>query len=260
MTISEILKSGALKDSLNESQITDIENAFNEAVDLKAAQVANDILAEKELELQESYEEKELELVEQFKEHTDNFEQKMLEKLDGFIEKVVDDFMYESRELLEAEQKAAKSTALLKIFDNLIETAGVDTSKLVEGAKLSANSDYNRICEKYDAAVAERQELKAELAELKNKVLISEATEGMTLAEAEKFKKIASLLLEGEEDEEEAEEKVKNLKKSVSKNSDSDDEDEETDEDDEDSEDSKDVGSKKTNESLRRKKIDWSMF
>ena len=257
MTIAEILKSSALKDSLNESQVADIENAFNEAVELKAASMANDIITEKELELKESYEAKELELAENFKEHTDNFERKISEKLDAFLESTLQDFIDESRDLLEAETKARKSEAILAVFDNLIETAGVSAGSLVEKAQGNMSEDYNRICEKYDALVEERQELKTELVELRNKVLISEAVEGMNLVEAEKFKKIAELLIEGEEDEDKAKEKIENLKASKSdksKNSD----DEESDEEESDEDDT--PAKKKELKESRLNKRDWSRF
>lgn len=254
MTIAEILKSSALKDSLNESQVADIENAFNEAVELKAASIANDIITEKELELKESYEAKELELAESFKEHTDNFEQKITDKLDSFLESTLKDFIDESRDLLEAEVKARKSEAILAVFDNLIETAGVSAGEIVEKAQGNMSQDYSRICEKYDAIVEERQELKTELAALRNKVLIAEASEGLNLVEAEKFKRIAELLIEGEEDEEKAKEKLENLK--ASKDSkDSKDSDEDEDEDDDET-----PAKKKELKESKLNNRDWSRF
>lgn len=226
--ITDILKSSALKDSLNESQMAEIESAFNEAVDLKASQVANDIIAEKEISLKEEYEAKELELAEKFEEHSSNFEAKMLGKLDGFINEKIQEFIDESKELLEAEVNAKKSAAILSVFDNLISAAGVDASKIVESAKLAANGDYDRVCEKYDAIVAERAELKSQLSALRKEQIIAEATSGMNLVDAEKFKNIASLLLEADdcEDEEDAEavkDKVEKLKASQAKSKDSDD-------------------------------------
>lgn len=254
MTIAEILKSSALKDSLNESQVADIENAFNEAVELKAASIANDIITEKELELKESYEAKELELAESFKEHTDNFEQKITDKLDSFLESTLRDFIDESRDLLEAEVKARKSEAILAVFDNLIETAGVSAGEIVEKAQGNMGQDYNRICEKYDAIVEERQELKTELAALRNKVLIAEASEGLNLVEAEKFKRIAELLIEGEEDEEKAKEKLENLKASKdSKDSKDSDDDEDEDEDET-------PAKKKELKESKLNNRDWSRF
>lgn len=259
--ITDILKSSALKDSLNESQMAEIESAFNEAVDLKASQVANDIIAEKEISLKEEYEAKELELAEKFEEHTNNFEAKMLNKLDGFINERIEDFIAKSEELLEDEQKVAKAEALLKVFDNLIETAGVSVSKIVENGKIQANGDYDRVCEKYDAIVAERAELKSQLSALRKEQIIAEATSGMNLVDAEKFKNIASLLLEADdcEDEEDAEavkDKVEKLKASQAKSKDSDD-------DDKDGDDGEDK--KPTNEGYRGfardgGSHDWSNF
>lgn len=246
--IMDILKSSALKDSLNESQMTEIENAFNEAVELKAAQIADDILAEKTLELKESYEEKELQLAEEFKEHTDNFENKMIEKLDSFISENLEKFIDESRDLLEAKLNQEKTNALLSIFDNLIETAGVDAAELIENAKMRTDGSYDRLCEKYDALISERAQMKKDLISLRNKQLIQEATDGMNLVEAEKFKKVAELLVLNEEDEDCAKEKVENLKKSVKSNDDKDIDDEDAD---------NDKGSKKD---LKESKIDWSRF
>lgn len=255
--IKDILKSSVLKDSLNESQIVDIENAFNEAVDLKASQIANDIITEKELELKETLEIKTQELEEQFETHTNAYEEHLVEKVDEFITRELEKFLDESKDLLEAEAANAKSKAILSIFDSLIETAGIEVSSLVESGKSAAEFNYDRLAEKYDAAILEKSALKEELTELRNKVLISEATEGMNLMEAEKFKKIASLLLEEEEDEEKAKEKVDNLKKSVKKS-------QETDEDSEDSEDDdkEDVKESFRNARNTRKvsSIDWSRF
>lgn len=258
--ITDILKSSALKDSLNESQMAEIESAFNEAVDLKASQVANDIISEKEISLKEEYEAKELELVEKFEEHTNNFESKMISKLDGFINEKIEDFIAKSEELLENEQKVAKAEAILKVFDNLISTAGVSVSKIVENGRIQANGDYDRVCEKYDAIVAERAELKSQLSALRKEQIISEAASGMNLVDAEKFKNIASLLLESddcedEEDAEAAKDKVEKLKASQAKSKDSDDE-----------EDEGKADKKSTNESYRRGfarrggSHDWSNF
>lgn len=260
--IKDILKS-ALKDSLNESQLTEIEVAFNEAVDLKASQVANDIIAEKEIQLKEDYEAKELELVEKFEEHTSNFEDKMVERIGAFIEDKVQAFIDESQDLLEAEVDSAKSQAILSVFDNLISAAGVSASELVEKAQGNVSKDYDRICEKYDAIVSEKADLKAEISELKKAKIISEAAEGLNLVEAEKFKKIASLLVESDdcEDEDDCEKvkgKVEDLKKSVSKSK-SDDKDSK-DEDEDDKEDVKESFHKKVAAKRSGLGKDWSAF
>ena len=213
--IKDILKSSFLGESLNESQLIEIENAFNEAVELKAAQVADDIIAEKEISLKESYAEKEASLVEKFEDHSNAFEQKMIDKLDGFINSRLDKFIAESKSLLEAEVDASKSRAILSIFDNMIRTAGISTAKLVEKAQSSNTADYNRISEKYDAIVAERQKLINKLVEYRKQALINEYAEGLGLVSAEKFKRVAALVLENEDDEDIAKDKLANLKKSV---------------------------------------------
>ena len=227
--IKDILKSNdVLRESLNESQINEIEMAFNEAVDLRASQVANDIIAEKEISLKEEYEAKELELVEKFEEHTTNFEEKMVEKVGQFIEDKIQNFIDESQDLLESEIDSAKSQAILSVFDNLISAAGVSASELVEKAQGSVSNDYNRICEKYDIAVADLNELKIELSKLRKEAIINEVAQGMNLVDGAKFKNIASLLVENDdcEDDEDCEkvkDKVEQLKKSQSKSKDSDD-------------------------------------
>lgn len=250
MTFIEILKASGLKDSLNESQMTEIENTFNEAVDLKASEIADGIIAEKVLELKESYDEKQVQLAEEFKEHTDNFEKQMIEKMDSFIEENLTKFIDESRYLLEAELNEEKTNALLSIFDNLIETAGIDAVELAESGKNKADLNYNKLCEKYDALVSEKAQLKKELLTLRNKQIIQEASEGMSLLEAEKFRKVAELIILNEEDEECAKEKVKNLKKSVSKDDDTDD----------DTDGDKGTDDKDSKKDLKESKIDWSRF
>ena len=221
--ITDILKSSDLKDSLNESQMAQIEASFNEAVDLKAAMIANDIIAEKEIQLKEDYEAKELELIEKFEEHTSNFEDKMIEKISAFIDDKVQNFLDESTDALQNEVDSYKSHAILTIFDNMIKTAGVSAAKLVETASGDFSEDYERICEKYDAAVSEKQILIEKLVSYRKQALINEYAEGLGLVSSEKFKKIASLILENEDDEDEAKEKLDNLKKSVEKEGDSDD-------------------------------------
>lgn len=249
MTFIEILKASGLKDSLNESQMTEIEDIFNEAVDLKAAEIADGIIAEKVLELKESYDEKQVQLAEEFRIHTDNFENQMIEKLDSFIEENLQKFIDESKYLLESELNEEKTNALLSIFDNLIETAGIDAAELVENGRSKADLSYNRLCEKYDALVSEKTQLKKEVIALRNKQIIQEATEGMTLLEADKFRKIAELIVLNEEEEECAKEKVKNLKKSVSKDDPEDTDDTEADDTNKDSK-----------KDLKESKIDWSRF
>lgn len=264
--IKDILKSNdVLRESLNESQINEIEMAFNEAVDLRASQVANDIIAEKEISLKEEYETKELELVEKFEEHTANFESKMVEKVGQFIEDKVQSFLDESQDLLESEIDSAKSQAILSVFDNLISAAGVSASELVERAQGNVSKDYSRICEKYDIAVADKEALREEVSKLKKEAIINEAAQGMNLVDGVKFKNIASLLVENDdcEDDEDCEkvkDKVENLKKSVGKSKDSDDDDSKDPKDSKDDDDVKESYAARARAKRAGHGKDWSAF
>lgn len=238
--LDKILNQSDFKELLNEDLKHTLETSFNEAVELRANEIANNILKEKEDLLEQSFnekvelraaeiasesvEEQKIKLVEEFDAAKDELYETLLDKMDNFLQEQLDKFADAVANRLDESIASEKQKAILSIFDNLVETAGIDILKLQGCAVNETNNDYEELCEKYDRVVGELASSKIELEEYKFKVLIAEKTENMNLVEAEKFKKIASLVDRNSDYEKKLDALVESVK-SKSKNNDEDDED-----------------------------------
>ena len=185
-----------LFESLDEKVFTtelkaSLETSFNEAVELKSVELSEKIIEEKIEELQEKSEEFKAKLEEEAKQK----QEELLESVDTYLERVVDDFLEESKESLDESLKAEKSDMIIEAFDAMITAGGVDVAKIVE-AKESSEAE-NKLAEsvkKYDELVEENIQLSKENSKLLKIGIIQETAEGLSLVEAEKFKKLADIV------------------------------------------------------------------
>lgn len=238
--LDKVLSNDSFKDVLTESVKSEIESAFNEAVEIKAIEIANE-----QIELEK------IKLVEEFKEAKKELESKITENIDSFISEELSNFKDEVLEKLDAVVESEKAATLVSIFDNLVDVAG---SNILENY---ANKD-SELSDQFDKLVIENRELKAELAILQESKKIDELAANLNLVESEKFKKLASLVERGEG----FESKLEALFEACKKANDSEDSDSE-DSDSEDSKDSDSKDSKDIKESFKNKAgagINWANY
>ena len=240
--LDKILNNDQFK-ALNESTKAEIESAFNEAIEVKAAEIARE-----QIELEK------IQLVEDFKSAKEEFETELTEQMDEFIEECLGEIKESIEQKLDESIDIERSKAMLDIFDNLVECSSVDLIKVNEQALNENAENYNELKERYDELFSENYDLKKEVERHKVDAMINEATEGMNLVEREKFKSLAGLL----EVNSELESKLKVLAESVkSKKSDGDDDD---DDDDEDGKNKEDLKESTKFASRSGSNIDWSKF
>lgn len=238
--LDKVLSNDSFKDVLTESVKSEIESAFNEAVEIKAIEIANE-----QIELEK------IKLVEEFKEAKKELESKITENIDSFISEELSNFKDEVLEKLDSVVESEKAATLVSIFDNLVDVAG---SNILENY---ANKD-SELSDQFDKLVIENRELKAELAILQESKKIDELAANLNLVESEKFKKLASLVERGEG----FESKLEALFEACKKANDSEDSDSE-DSDSEDSKDSDSKDSKDIKESFKNKAgadINWANY
>lgn len=238
--LDKVLSNDSFKDVLTESVKSEIESAFNEAVEIKAIEIANE-----QIELEK------IKLVEEFKEAKKELESKITENIDSFISEELSKFKDEVLEKLDAVVESEKAATLVSIFDNLVDVAG---SNILENY---TNKD-SELSDQFDKLVIENRELKNELEILRESKKIDELAANLNLVESEKFKKLASLVERGEG----FESKLEALFEACKKANDSEDSDSE-DSDSEDSKDSDSKDSKDIKESFKNKAgagINWANY
>lgn len=231
--LDKVLSNDGFKDVLTESAKAEIESAFNEAVEVKAVEIASE-----QIELEK------IKLVEEFNEAKSEFESKVVESLDSFINEELSKFKDEVLERFDAVIESEKSDTLVTIFDNLVDVAG---SKILE----SYTNKDSELSDQYDKLVLENRDLRTQLADLQDAKKIDEMAASLNLVESEKFKKLANLIERGYDFDSKLESLFEACKK--------------TNEDDDsgDSDDSDDSKSKDVNESFKNKagaKISWDNY
>ena len=120
--LDKILNNDQFK-ALNESTKAEIESAFNEAIEVKAAEIARE-----QIELEK------IQLVEDFKSAKEEFETKLTEQIDEFIEECLSEIKESIEQKLDESIDIERSKAMLDIFDNLVECSSVDLIKVNEQA------------------------------------------------------------------------------------------------------------------------------
>jgi len=182
-----------------------LEAQFNEAVELKASVIAEEKIEEVTKDLNEKAEAEKTE-----------FETNMVESLDKYLERVVEEFMVEARESLEESEKSEKADMIIEAMEAMLVATGVEVSRISEAKTTTdVETKLTESVEKQDKLVEEVMALKEENEKLLKAGIIMEMSEGLSLIEAEKFKKVAELV-EFSKDKKYAE-KLETLKESISK-------------------------------------------
>lgn len=168
-----------------------LETQFNEAVELKAQ-----TLAEAQIEtLNEKSEEHITFLSEKAEEYVEMKQEEMLESLDAYLDRTISEFVTEAKEALGESIKSEKADMIIEAFDTMLVAAGVEVSKIVEAKESeSVDNALSEATTKYDSVVDELIALKEENEKLLKEGVIMELTEGLSIVESEKFKKLASIV------------------------------------------------------------------
>jgi hypothetical protein len=191
-----------------------LEVQFNEAVEAKAATVADERIEE----AVEALNEKSEAHIEFLNEKADAFvemkQAEMVESLDKYLDRIVSEFLSEAQDALDASVKSEKADMVIEAFDSMLTATGVEVAKIVEAKDESAvEAKLEESVVKYDSLVEENIALKEENETLIKMGVVNEMKEGLSLVEAEKFEKLAGLV-EFTKDEAFAE-KLETIKESV---------------------------------------------
>lgn len=189
-----------LFESLDEKVFTDelkesLEAQFNEAVEAKAATLA-EAKIETEIDSLNEKSEQHIEFLnEKAKEYVAMKQSEMVESLDKYLDRIVEEFMAEAKDALQESVKSEKADMVIEAFDAMLVATGVDVAKIVEAKDDSAiDKKLEESVAKYDTLVEETISLKEENEKLIKMGVIAEMTEGLSIVESEKFKKLADLV------------------------------------------------------------------
>lgn len=172
-----------------------LEAQFNEAVETKAALIAEAKIADAVEELNEKNEAHVDFLNEKAEEYIENVKSEMVESLDKYLERVVEEFMAEAKSALDESVKNEKADMIIEAFDAMLIATGVEVAKIVEAKEDDAvEKKLEESVAKYDSLIEEVIALKEENETLIKMGVIAEMKEGLSLVEAEKFEKLAAIV------------------------------------------------------------------
>lgn len=189
-----------LFESLDETVFTTelkeaLEVQFNEAVEAKAIQIAEDKINE-EIESLNTKSEEHIEyLNEKAEEYVETVKTELVEQLDKYLDRVVDDFMNDAKDSLDESVKSEKADMIIEAFESMLVATGVDVARIVEAKEdESVQTELSESVAKNDALVEEILALKEENDKLIKLGVINEMKEGLSIVEAQKFEKLADLV------------------------------------------------------------------
>ncbi len=172
-----------------------LEVQFNEAVESKAALIAEAKIEEVTTSLNEKSEAHIDFLNEKADAYVAMKQAEMVESLDKYLDRVVSEFIAEAQGALDESIKSEKADMIIEAFDSMLTATGVEVAKIVEAKDESAvEKKLEESVAKYDTLVEEVIGLKAENDTLVKLGVINEMKEGLSIVEAEKFVKLADLV------------------------------------------------------------------
>lgn len=196
----EILKNVLNEDVLTSELQTEIENKFNEAVEEKSRQLVEERIQEEKQNLIEEYDAK-----------LEDLNEMLIAKLDKFLSEEVSNFKDSINERLKHDLDIEQADAIIEAFDSMVIASGADLMSIQSKFEEKTSSKEKELTEKLNLAIAKNLELKTKVQDLEKEVTLSEACKDLTISEAEKLRKVASLYPVDED----FAEKVKVLKESI---------------------------------------------
>lgn len=189
-----------LFESLDEKVFTaelkeSLVSQFNEAVELKAQELAEAKIEEKTIELAEKAEAHQKSLDEKAEEFVTKKMEEMSEAVEKYLDRIVEEFLDESKAKLDESVKSEKADMIIEAMEALCISTGVEMSKILEAKDNSAiEAKLAESIAKNDSLVNENIDLKSENEKLLKAGIIAELKEGLTLVESEKFIKLADIV------------------------------------------------------------------
>ncbi len=188
------------KEVFTPEMIDSIISQFNEAVEVKAKEIAEAELSEavktaSEIAVNEALESKEKELEEKADSYIAAKLDELNESLDLFLGKVVEEFILESKEKLNESLKAEKADMIIESFEAMLTMGAIDVMKIAEAKdETYADAKLSESITKYDTLMADYLSLQKENTELVKTGFIAELKEGLSLVEAKKFETLANMI------------------------------------------------------------------
>ena len=116
------------------------------------------------------------------------------DSLDGYLDTVVEEFIAENEPVLEAEIDQAKAATLLEMFDKMAKVVGIDIMTIAEAKDESSSEARVEVLEAKLSEMADKLvDSRREADEYLKAGLVAEMSEGLSMLESEKFKKLAEL-------------------------------------------------------------------
>lgn len=196
----ELLKNVLNEDVLTSELQSEIENRFNEAVEEKSKQL-----------VEERIEEEKQKLIEEYDAVIDELNDTLISKLDAFLDEEISKFEESIKERLKYDLDIEQADAIIEAFDAMVVASGADLLAIQNKFEEKTSSKEKDLTEKLDSAIAKNLELKSKVLELEKEAVLSESCKDLTISEAEKLRKVASLYSVDED----FAEKVKVLKESM---------------------------------------------
>lgn len=196
----EILKNVLNEDVLTSELQSEIENRFNEAVEEKSKQLVEERIKEEKQNLIEEYDAK-----------LEDLNEMLISKLDKFLDEEIENLKESISERITYDLDIEQADAIIEAFDAMVVASGADLLSIQNKFEEKTSSKEAELTEKLNLAIAKNLDLKSKVLELEKEMTLSEACRDLTISEAEKLRKVASLYSVDED----FAEKVKVLKESM---------------------------------------------
>lgn len=196
----EILKNVLNEDVLTSELQSEIENRFNEAVEEKSKQL-----------VEERIEEEKQNLIEEYDAKLEDLNEMLISKLDKFLDEEIENLKESISERITYDLDIEQADTIIEAFDAMVVASGADLLSIKNKFEEKTSSKEAELTEKLNLAIAKNLDLKSKVLELEKEMTLSEACRDLTISEAEKLRKVASLYSVDED----FAEKVKVLKESM---------------------------------------------
>lgn len=196
----EILKNVLNEDVLTSELQSEIENRFNEAIEEKSKQL-----------VEERIEEEKQNLIEEYDAKLEDLNEMLISKLDKFLDEEIENLKESISERITYDLDIEQADTIIEAFDAMVVASGADLLSIQNKFEEKTSSKEAELTEKLNLAIAKNLDLKSKVLELEKEMTLSEACRDLTISEAEKLRKVASLYSVDED----FAEKVKVLKESM---------------------------------------------
>lgn len=189
-----------LFESLDEKVFTpklknDLQERFDEAVTATAQSLLDERIDEEVKELERKNAEYLEKINEEYEKKLAAEKSRMADALDRYAERVVNDFITEAHDSMEASLVNEHAEMITNAFTSMMIATGVKVADIASARESGSDgAKLDEAAKKYDRVVEENIRLREENEALLKEGIISELSEGLTAIEAKKFSTMASLV------------------------------------------------------------------